>query len=36
MVRWLRERGLQAQGFATEYGDEDEPAATAQGEGAAA
>jgi len=22
-VRWLRERGLDAQGFKTEYGDED-------------
>ena len=23
MVRWLREQGLQAQGFVTEYGDEE-------------
>ena len=23
MVRWLGEQGLQAQGFATEYGDEE-------------
>ena len=24
MVRWLEEQGLQAQGFKTEYGDEDD------------
>jgi putative mRNA 3-end processing factor len=24
LVRWLRERGLDAQGFKTEYGDEDD------------
>jgi putative mRNA 3-end processing factor len=23
LVRWLNERGLQAEGFKTEYGDED-------------
>ena len=23
MVRWLKERGLDAQGFKTEYGDDD-------------
>ena len=28
MVRWLREQGLDAQAFATEYGDEDEAAPT--------
>jgi putative mRNA 3-end processing factor len=27
LVRWLREQGLDAQAFQTEYGDEDEAAA---------
>jgi putative mRNA 3-end processing factor len=27
LVRYLRERGLDAQGFVTEYGDEDEVSA---------
>jgi putative mRNA 3-end processing factor len=27
MVRWLQEHGLNAQGFATEYGDEEDDAA---------
>ncbi len=29
MVRWLREQGLEAQGFETEYGDEDDEAMAA-------
>ena len=31
LVRWLREQGLEAQGFATEYGDEDDEAAPEAG-----
>ncbi len=30
MVRWLREQGLQAEAFETEFGDDNEQAATAQ------
>jgi putative mRNA 3-end processing factor len=32
MVRWLRQQGLDAGGFDTEFGDEDEAAATGAGE----
>jgi putative mRNA 3-end processing factor len=35
MVRWLSEQGLDAQGFATEYGDEDDEAVAAVAEGEA-
>jgi len=35
LVRWLREQGLDAQGFKTEYGDEDEQAAPSPAEPAA-
>jgi len=33
MVRWLKEKGLDAQGFTTEYGDEDEPSHAIAAEG---
>jgi putative mRNA 3-end processing factor len=35
MVRWLREQGLQAESFDTEYGDEREEAAEAVAESSA-
>jgi putative mRNA 3-end processing factor len=35
LVRWLGEAGLQAQGFRTEYGDEDAEPAGAAGPGVA-
>jgi putative mRNA 3-end processing factor len=32
MVRWLCQQGLDAKGFATEYGDEDEAVTAETGE----